>query len=292
MADSIIPNQFHFIFGLQEQKEPFHLVHYLCIESCRQVNQPDKIYFYYHFKPYGRYWDMIKKHLTLQYVDLNPIISDFSYRGKNRSCKKYRYAHHSDFIRLQKLIELGGIYADIDTIFVNKFPDYLFTKQFVLGRENDIFVAKSYIKSPSLCNALIMSQKDSEFGKKWLETMSKEFNGSWNNHSTLLPQKLSQRFPSLIHIEPSRTFYKHMWTRKGISTLFEEYDRDFNGVISMHLWSHLWWSKKRKDFSSFHGGLMTEDYIRNIDTTYNIIARRFLPQDNEIFNWHGINNMP
>jgi hypothetical protein len=276
--NTIIPNQFHFVYGLKNQNEPFHLAHYLCIESCRQVNQPEKIYFYYHNMPYGRYWELIKKHLTLEQVDLVPFISKFPYGFRHRGCKKYIYAHHSDFIRLEKLIQRGGIYADIDTIFVRKFPNILHTKPFVLGKEDDICAGKLGFKRPSLCNALIMSQKGSEFAKIWLDAMEKEFDGSWSKHSTLLPYKLSKMYPDLIHIEPSRTFYGCMWTIEGLRTLFEECDRDLEGVISMHLWSHLWWSKKRKDFSSFHGELITEDYIRNVDTTYNIIARQFLPQ--------------
>jgi len=276
--NTIIPNKFHFVYGLKNQNEPFHLAHYLCIESCRQVNQPEKIYFYYHNMPYGRYWELIKKHLTLEQVDLVPFISKFPYGFRHRGCKKYIYAHHSDFIRLEKLIQRGGIYADIDTIFVRKFPDILHTKPFVLGKEDDICVGKSGFKRPSLCNALIMSQKGSEFAKIWLDAMEKEFDGSWSKHSTLLPHKLSKMYPDLIHVEPSRTFYGCMWTIEGLRTLFEGCDRDLEGVISMHLWSHLWWSKKRNDFSSFHGELITEDFIRNIDTTYNIIARQFLPQ--------------
>ncbi len=283
--NTTIPNQFHFIFGLKNQKEPFHLAHYLCIESCRRINQPDKIYFYYHNKPYGIYWELIKRHLTLEQVDLVPFIAKFPYGFRNRACKKYIYAHHSDFIRLKKLIQRGGIYADIDTIFVKKFSDILLSKSFVLGREDDIWVGRSGLKRPSLCNALIMSQKGSEFAKIWLDAMEKEFDGSWSKHSTLLPYRLSKKYPDLIHIEPSRTFYRHMWTIEGIRTLFEECDRDLEGVISMHLWSHLWWSKKRKDFSSFHGDLITEDYIRNIDTTYNIIARPFLPQREDEHGW-------
>ena len=68
-----------------------------------------------------------------------------------------------------------------------------------------------------------------------------------------------------------------MWTREGIHTLLEGCDRNYQGVLSMHLWSHLWWSKERQDFSDFHQGRLTERYIREIDTTYNLVARRFLP---------------
>ena len=48
-----VPNRFHFVFGLKPQTEPFHIAHYLCLQSCLQVNSPDRIDFYYHFEPEG-----------------------------------------------------------------------------------------------------------------------------------------------------------------------------------------------------------------------------------------------
>ena len=275
--NTLIPNQFHFIFGLEKQKQPFHLCHYLCIESCFQVNLPDKIYFYYHYQPYGKYWELAKKRIIPEKIGLNRFVSRYRYGFRNRHCKKYRYAHQSDFIRLENLIERGGIYADIDTIFVHKIPKTLFSQPFVLGREKDVYSFKTKQFKPSLCNALIMAQKQSDFAIIWLKNMEKEFDGSWSEHSTFLPQKLSQEYPSLIHLEPARSFYKHMWTREGIHTLLEGCDMDYQDVLSMHLWSHLWWSKERRDFSDFHQGRLTEKYIREIDTTYNLVARRFLP---------------
>ena len=74
-----------------------------------------------------------------------------------------------------------------------------------------------------------------------------------------------------------QTFYKHGWTREDIYTLLEGLDGDFSGVVSFHLWSHLWWSRRRRDFSSFHAGRLTERRVRRLDTTYNVVARRFLP---------------
>ena len=80
-----------------------------------------------------------------------------------------------------------------------------------------------------------------------------------------------------VSLPSIRTFYKHLGTPEGIRTLLEGCDRDNDGVVSMHLWAHLWWSPKRRDFSDFHAGLMTEQYIRTIDTTYNLAARPYLP---------------
>jgi hypothetical protein len=270
-----IPRTFHFVFGLREQREPFHLAFYLCLESCRAVNRPDRIFFHYHHEPWGRYWELVRPHLTLVRVPLDPFVSGFAYA--NPAVARYRYAHQSDFIRLEKVLEHGGVYADIDTLFVNPFPDRLFSESFVLGREGDVVPSPGEPAEPSLCNALIMSEPGAEFGRRWLEEMPLAFDGTWSRHSTLLPERLRQRHPDLVRVEPQRTFYKHAWTREGLGTLLEGLDRDFTGVVSMHLWSHLWWARGRRDFSSFHAGRLTERRVARVDTTYNVAARPHLP---------------
>lgn len=278
--NSRIPNVFHFVFGLRKQTEPFHLVFYLCLESCLRVQNPEALYLYYHYEPYGPYWDLIKGRITLVRIHTNEFVDQFQYQ--DRFVKKYSYAHQSDFVRLEKLIEYGGVYADIDTIFVNPLPAHLFDQSFVLGKEDDIVEQGTGETRSSLCNAFIMSERDSSFGQQWLHAMAGAFDGSWSRHSTLLPYELSQAYPESIHIEPPRTFYKHMWTLEGIHTLFEGCDADFEGVVSFHLWSHLWWEKRRKDFSDFHAELISEEHIRREDTTYNLVARRFLPDESII----------
>jgi hypothetical protein len=272
---SRIPNVFHFVFGLKQQTEPFHLAFYLCLESCRQVNEPDEIFLYYHYEPYGRYWELIRPHLTLVRVPLSTPVDRFAYAKP--AVAQFRYAHQSDFIRLERLLERGGIYADIDTLFVSPFPAELMEKPFVLGREGDLPRPGSDALQLSLCNALIMAEPGAEFGRMWLDEMPNAFDGTWSNHSTILPARLSEQHPETIHVEPKRTFYKHGWTPPEIRTLLQQLDADFEGVVSMHLWSHLWWSKRRTDFSLFHGGKITERRVARGDTTYSAAARRFLP---------------
>jgi len=270
----VIPNQFHFVFGLRRQREPFHLVHYLCLESCRQVNRPDAIHFYYHYEPHGVYWDIIRPYLTLEKVSLNPLVKQFRY--KDALMKGFRHAHHADFIRLEKLLERGGVYADIDTLFVRKLPAELFEKSFVMGRESDV-CDENGRWAPSLCNALMMSAPGAEFGRQWLESMAAQFDGSWSNHSTLFPWRLAQQFPEKIHIEPERSFFHFPPSTVGLISLFDDCQPIPNGVYSLHLWAHLWWDESRVDFSQMHAGLLTSDFIQHENTTYNMAARRFLP---------------
>lgn len=276
-----IARKFHFIFGLKPQHEAFHLAYFLCLESCRQTQQPAEIYFHYHYEPFGEYWERIKPYLILHQVNLETFITEnkkYFNTSEGQFIKQMGldYAHQSDFIRLKVLLEHGGVYADIDTLFVNPLPAFLFEHPFVLGEEAPVKTHPDAPPQRSLCNAFIMAEPNAIFGRFWLDVMYRVFDGTWSRHSCQTPAMLQQQMPNTIFVAPQHYFYKHLWTPEGVATLLEKLDTDFNEVYSMHLWAHLWWDEKRTDFTQFHNGLLTEAYIRNVDTTYNIIARRYL----------------
>src|SRR5258708_2711819 len=112
-----VPRIAHFVYGLRPQTEPFHLVHYLAIESCRQVVRPDEILFHCKHVPYGVFWDEIRPQVTLMRVDEAAEVSSTFYAEVDVP-SEYLYAHHADFVRLDALIEHGGLYADIDILFL------------------------------------------------------------------------------------------------------------------------------------------------------------------------------
>src|SRR5918996_2092741 len=172
-----IPNVFHFIFGLRRRQPRFHLVHYLCLRSCLEVNQPDAVIVHHHREPRGGYWELIRPEVRTARVEPVPFVSGFRYGGGGAS--RYRYAHHSDFRRLEILHREGGVYADIDTLFVNPLPSELFEKSFVIGREPDIARHPSTEMAPSLCNAFLMAEPGAEFARLWLESIEASFDGTW-----------------------------------------------------------------------------------------------------------------
>lgn len=271
----MIPNQFHFVFGMRKQTEPFHLAYYLCLESCRRIYQPKVIYLYYHYEPYGPYWDRIKEHLTMERVELPAVVTNMEY--PDRGLDQWRYAHYSDFVRLEKLVERGGVYADIDTIFFRRMPEELFQAPFVLGRERDTWDEKTGRGVPSLCNALMMAEPGAEFGKLWLARMAKEFDGTWSNHSTLLPCRLAEAHPELIRVEPVGSFFHFASTFAGLDALFESKVPVPEKAYSAHLWEHMWWKREKQDVTSFHAGLLTWQYFASGKTTYAEAGRPYLP---------------
>jgi hypothetical protein len=273
------PRIFHFIFGLKEQIEPFHLAHYLCLESCRQVNQPDAIYFHYANEPYGPLWDAIKPHLTLRPVKRESLpLAAYATSAEGQLIARagWSYAHEADFIRLKVLLEHGGVYADMDTLFVAPMPSHLYQYDCVLGEEGALPDERGILR-PSLCNALIAAVPDASFVAKWLDAAYTAFDGKWTSHSCQLASRLWEAHPELVHVVPRRYFYRHPWTPPGMQSLFERCDTDVRDVFSLHLCSHLWWDEKRTDFTRFHAGLLTEDYVRAGASTYAMIAKRFLP---------------
>lgn len=273
-----IPNIYHFIFGFKTQSEEFHLAFYLCIKSCVEVNSPEKIYFHYRNLPYGNLWEKIRPYLHLNRIEHEYFIDNFQY--KDPVIKQFRYAHIADIVRLEVLKKYGGIYADIDTLFVNPLPDIFFQRNFIMGHERvDRVSGAGNNAEGSLCNAWIASAKEAPFCDLWLNTINERFDGSWSAHSTFLPYTLSQQHPELIHIEPERSFFYFDWSSRGINRIFKSREKNLKGIYSIHLWSHLWWSPSRNNFSTFNHQRLTERYIQYSSTTYGKIAGRFTSQN-------------
>jgi hypothetical protein len=275
-----IPNEYHFVFGLREQHEPMHVAHYLCLESCRQVNRPDRIHFHHRHEPYGEWWERIRPHLSLHRVGKTSQAPSIRARDESPETRLIResgwlYAHEADFIRLEVILESGGVYADMDTLFVQALPQRLFRYDFVLGEEPPLPGSLGILR-PSLGNAVIMSRTRAPFAARWLEQMHRVYDGSWDRHSTQEAARLWGEMPEALHVVPQRFFYRHAFTREGIHALLTGFDPDYSDVYSMHLWAHLWWDERRTDFTEFHAGMLTEAFIRSEDTTYNVIARQFL----------------
>ena len=149
-----IPNTIHFIFGLKPQKDEFLLIYYLSVLSSYIVNNPNKIYFYYHYEPHGKWWDRLKDKIPILIFEKVELPTHI---GKKEI---KHFAHKADWIRMNKLYERGGIYMDIDTISVRSYKSML-TNNTVLGYEIE--------KDNLICNAVMMTIPYSPFFKLWLK---------------------------------------------------------------------------------------------------------------------------
>lgn len=275
----MIPNVFHFVFGMAEDfgGKPFSFVHYLSVKSAVKLNNPEAVYFHYQYEPEGEWWEQAKPLLTL-----NKIKAPDSFMGK----PLFHVAHKADVIRLQMLKQTGGIYLDLDTISVKPLTDLL-DHSFVIGQElKPAYVPKNWLqrlnlktgltKKPSekatgLCNAVLLSEKNSDFVNYWLKEYktfrSKGRDKYWNEHSVLVPERLAALYPTSITQLSPYAFHYPLYDAAGLRAMFEEV-QEFPDAYLHHLWESFSWN----DYLS----KLTPERVREKDTTYNLIARRFL----------------
>jgi hypothetical protein len=275
-----IPRHFHFVFWLRPQAQPFHLAHYLCLASCRLLHPGATLFFHHRHLPHGPWWERIAGELTLCPVTQRPAGFEprhYSATAEGRFIVDHGldYAHEADFIRLDALLQAGGAYVDMDTLFVTPYPEALFRHACVLGEENAVLGPRGLLE-PSLCNAVILARPGDPFVRAWREAAAEAFDGRWSQHSCRLATRLWYEGVADLHVAPQRSFYAFGADPIGLQALFMERCDALEGLHSIHLWAHLWWSEQRRDFSRFHAGLLDEDYVRHADTTYARLARRFL----------------
>lgn len=279
----MIPNIFHFIFGMSPDfgGKPFSLVHYLAIKSAKEVNKPDCIYFHYEYEPTGEWWEKIKPELLL-----NKITAPTEIFGN----RLYHVAHQSDVVRLNMLNKYGGVYLDLDTLSIKPLHSF-YDHSFVIGEQlvpKYSFYDSHFLriatgirrlnkqaffgaKVEGLCNAVMMSEVNSPFLNLWLNEYrtfrSKGNDAHWGEHSVFVPKRLAKENPSLIHVASPYAFHYPLYNKLGLQYLFEK-KRVFHDAYLHHVWESQSWNKYLKD--------LNVQAIKEVDTTYNMIARRYL----------------
>ena len=244
----MIPNVVHFVYI---KERPWKLHHYLSIKSATRLN-PEKINIWLDKEPKGEWWELTKPLVELHFID--PPTEIFG-------TPITQPAHKSDVIRLQVLLEYGGIYADTDTIFVKPFNDILNNK-FVLGQQG-------VDGCEGLCPAVILSEKDSTFGQYWLAGFNEHFKGgppgsdTWCTHSVQYPRYLSQQIPNDITILNHEAFFWPLYHQHHIEMLFEQ-NHKFENAYSHHLWE-----SSGKEYLD----TLTIDHIKNQNTTFTNIVK-------------------
>lgn len=240
----------HFITGLRQDfgGKPFILPHALAILSARHTYPDHDIIVWCMYEPSGPFWDVARPHVTLA-----PVAAPSEIFGRPIT----HFAHAADVLRLQILLEHGGLYFDTDTLVLRPIAD-LPDDRVVMGLETrrDGTVL-------GLCNAFIAAPVQAPFLAAWLERYRDFDAADWAGHSVRLPLALSQELPHLIHIAPPAAFFQPGWEEQSLRDLFER-RVDTSHTYSMHLWESKSWDHLTR---LSIGGILSQD------TTYAAGAR-------------------
>lgn len=257
----MIPKIVHLCFGMDPSFGgiPWSLVHYVCVRSVKERIRPDEIFFYYQYLPEGPWW-----HLTAPLVRCVPIVAPTVIAGN----PLLHPAHRADVVRLEKLIELGGIYVDCDVLVLHSF-DSLLANACVIGQQ-----ASDTPEVPAgLCNAVLLAEPRASFLLRWHDAYasfrSRGRDQYWDEHSVRLPWQLALKHPNEITVLPFDAFHWPTWTERDLALIYRSTDSiDTPRTLAHHLWETLAWH-------DFLEGLDVGD-VRQRDSNFHRWARPLL----------------
>jgi FkbM family methyltransferase len=263
MEDAMIPNIFHFIFGLLPEPH-FGFLEYLAIRSAHEINRPARIFLHHQYECTGPWWEKTKELVTLNRVEAPAEVF---------ARKINHFAHRGDVLRLRLLQEHGGIYMDIDTLCVRPFTPLL-GNRCVLGRQGN----------RGLCNAVILSEPQGEFVRTWLESYrtfrSLGSDCYYDEHSVVIPGQLARdpHLQSHVTLLGDRAFFYPLWDE--MQKLFVSSDpAGFKDSYCIHYWeSHTcreWLSK------------ISAENAADGNSNFARFVRRVLNGEGEELDWAG-----
>jgi Glycosyltransferase sugar-binding region containing DXD motif len=253
---NMIPKILHFCFGMTRNfgGKPWSLFHHACVKSAIEHIKPRETFFYCEYEPRGPWWQLTREMFTV--VNIKAPRTIFSNPLLNP-------AHRADIVRLEKLLEFGGIYLDCD-VFVHRDFDDLLRHSTVLGQE-----------PWGLCNAVILAEKQAPFLKRWYDEYrsfrSRGYDRFWNEHSVVIPSRLAREFREEVTILPNTAFFWPTWEEEGIKKIFGSIDPILTpSVYANHLWERFAWEPYLQH--------LTPKRVRSLDSNFHNWVRPMIAE--------------
>jgi hypothetical protein len=219
----MIPKVIHYFFGLREDfcGKPFTDFHYLNILSAWKLNPDYKIKVYYYYEP--DCWQFKALYTFCEVIKLDSLPNTIN--GKSIKWGE----HVCGYLRVNKLLEEGGIYLDTDVVCIKPFDDLL---------DFDCIMGLEYASKLTwgLCDATILASKGSKFMSLWKDNYDNYYDqDSWNTDAVVVPYELAVRNPKTIRMVPPDFFFKYPWDNFGFTMIFKAIS-PLDYAYTMHLY--------------------------------------------------------
>ena len=217
--NQVVPRFLHLVW-FYDKPSSFRFHHLIAVKAALRFFRPTKIFFWHNTVPTGIYWDECLKFVSSSQLLMTQIESPDVVMER----KIFSVEHKSDVVRMQALLEYGGLYIDFDVILLRDITSLL-CYEFTLGEDED----------KTISNGFILSAPKAKFLQKWYDSYI-TFNekGNWAEYSSEVPGRLARAYPSLIHIEDS-TIYNPSYQHKDLIYKEEQY-ADLLNNYAIHLY--------------------------------------------------------
>ncbi len=213
----------------------FNLVHALAITTCQFINQPGKITVYVDQEPKNNvYWEKIKNFITVERV-ARPELVD----GVRISHPQFM----ADLLRLEILIEKGGVYLDFDTLILRSMEGLLHHEAVVFSNLDDDD-PEDLEKITTISNGFLAFQRNDPFLKEWrgriLEHLGDD--GVWAWGAVVLPAEIykeNREKWKYLEIKNFDEYSPFDWNDAG-PAFDDQYQGElYENAYSIHLWQSL-----------------------------------------------------
>lgn len=219
-----IPNIYHFIY--LNGGHPFVMSHYIAIKTALDIQKPDKIFLYNDTEPIGNeWWEKAK------------LISTFVHVTVPISCNGLiipYLQHRADYMRINILNELGGIYMDIDILSLQSIAHLRINHTMVMCKED----VKGF------CNCVIMSKAHTTTLNKWIHAYETLYGNSdidsWAGLSVRMPKQINEETNEIFATE-QYTFLPLSYSYPDLLLLYQddldgEIEKRLENSLTVHLW--------------------------------------------------------
>lgn len=260
-----VPKIFHFIWF--SKGRGFNMIHYLCIKSA--YNHHPGYKFKLHCDaapPADNFWFQKIKPFVI--VDIREPVEEI-----NGHPVQF-FQHKADVLRLDVLLEEGGIYSDIDNLFIKSIDSFRSIPEGLL---------LSYDRSAkkSVGNHLILSIPNHRLLQEWRQIYDTSWGtdmiANWFGHSTLIPYELSVKYPHLMHKQEAEYFCPFLWNQFNI---FRSVDELPENVHSMQLFE--------TEMSKYDIVQHDMFYFTRHHNRFTILFKKYME---ELPEWEELNNL-
>jgi hypothetical protein len=219
----VIPSVLHFSYFQGEKGFHWRDIHTLCLLSAKHYAGFEKIIVHYDRPGEGEWWLTARAIPGIhwrQVKSLKMVVNHFPVTDQRLPC---------DLYRLNTLFNEGGVYADLDFVFLGDLQHLL---------KNSAFIGTQCKAKKKLACALIGSTIAAPFireyrkaYKQWKPEHEKRF---WD-YANSVPWEIATRVPCCV-LETD-VFYPWRWSSKKFLQGVEP--RGFKKAIACHLWESI-----------------------------------------------------
>ncbi|KAL4222754.1 hypothetical protein ACF0H5_018795 [Mactra antiquata] len=237
-----VPNVVHYVMYNKERLSFFEFV---SLYSVIRFVRPCAILIHGdHLPSSGSYWEYIRAiYPNIIQVRRSMPVDIFGQKRKFRE-------HSGDIMRIEALIEYGGLYFDLDTLVVKPIDSL-----------RSFPCAMSAQSSGFMSSAFIASERNSSFIFNWLEGYRTKYKPeSYTYNAMTYPRALARRYPQdikTLYGSLSRPWYQ-------IGRIIYETNYNWQSIYGIHL------------FSRIFNRLMNEEGVKTFNSTVGSICRHIL----------------